>query len=275
VAAVETFGGNDSDPAGDGDTAAHDPTWAEVPPNKTAEFSEPAFTLTALPQKYNAHGVRSDRSRPFLVRSAGVVVLPPGEQTLLLRSLGGARVALDGKVVLQNTVARPMGGDTGEVPDQLEKQLVKEMPLLPAGHREVKGSVTGDGQPHVLVVETWVGGKNVRPELGEISLWRQNGTSWELVSAAGAQVPADFNTFREAQEERLTAVNAQNRRVPAEEAYWEMRHRLARENAAPAPEPPAGQQASPVDRFITAKCKCFTNDRIIFRAANIYKMYDC
>ncbi len=253
AAVIETFGGNDSDPSSDGDTAAHDPSWSEVPPNKTTEFLEPTLVLANLPQKYNAHGVRSDRSRPFLVRSAAVVTLPAGEQTLLLRSLGGTRVALDGKVVVQTSLNRPKGGDTEAVPDQLEKQLVKEMPLLPAGHREVKATVTSDGQPQVLVIESWVGGKSVRPELGEVSLWRESGASWEMVPVAGVLSVGDYRAVCEAQRERIDALDAKSRHIPAEEAYWELRHRLARENAPAAPEVPAGAQASPVDRFITAK----------------------
>ena len=45
---------------------------------------EPAFALGRLPQKYNARGVRADRSPIFLVRLAGKVKLPKGDQTLLL-----------------------------------------------------------------------------------------------------------------------------------------------------------------------------------------------
>ncbi len=252
-AAVETFGGNDSDPAGETDTAAHDPTWSEVPPNKTTEYTEPAFALTQLPQKYSARGVRADRSRPYLVRMAGLVTLPEGEQTLHLRALTGTRVALDGKVILQTPLQKARNGDTEPVPDQLVLQLVKEMPLLPAGHREVQAEVVGDGKPRVLVIETWVGGKSIRPELGELSLWSRAGTKWELLGVEGAAKPGNHETFVEAQAARIAALDAKNRKVPAEEAYWEMRHKLARENATPAPEPPAGPQKSVVDRFIAAK----------------------
>ena len=73
--AAETYSSNDSDPAKDDGGA--EASWEKLPPNKTEEFLEPAFALTALPHKYTASGVRADRSRPFLVRLAGTVTLPP------------------------------------------------------------------------------------------------------------------------------------------------------------------------------------------------------
>lgn len=251
-AAVETFEGADSTPV-DPDAAAHDPVWSEVPPHKTTEFSEDAFVLGALPQKYSARGVRADRSRPFLVRMAGVVTLPPGSQTLHLRSLTGTRISLDGKVVLQTPLQKAKYGDAEAVPDQLELQLVKEMPLLPPGHREVQATVTGDGKPKVLVLETWVGGKTVRPEIGELSLWVGSAGKWELLPAEGASKPASIGGYMEAQAARIAGLDARNRRVPGEDAYWAMRHKLAREHAFAASEPPAGAQKSPIDRFIAEK----------------------
>jgi hypothetical protein len=251
---AETFGtGNDSDAAKDGETASRDPSWSELPPKKTTEFTESAFALAWLPQKYTNHGVRADRSRPSLVRMAGVVVLPAGEHTLHLRTLGGARVAWDGRVLMQLTTNRPKNADTEAVPDQWATQLVKEMPMLPAGHREVQAKVVSDGQPHVLVLESWVGGKSIRPELGEVALWWRNASAWELLGPAGAPALGNYESFREAQRERIVALDAKNRRIPAEEAYWQMRHALAREKAQPAPALPEGRQPSVVDRFIAAK----------------------
>src|SRR5215475_10589511 len=64
--AAETFGGNDSD--GAREDGGGDQTWAELPPNRTDAYAEAAFAFAAITHKYTASGVRTDRSRPFLIR---------------------------------------------------------------------------------------------------------------------------------------------------------------------------------------------------------------
>ncbi len=238
-ASAEVFG-DDKKKTGDG---ARDPAWSELPALKTEEFLEPSFALTALPNKYLPSGVKTDRSRPYLVRVAGVVTLPPGEHTLLLRSNGGARLALDGRILAETSVEKRKGGDLEAVPDQAALQIVKELPLLPPGHREALGKIVGDGKPRVVVVEAWVGGKGIRPEAGELVVWAKGAGDWALL--ATTQGTAGFAAFAKAQRERIEAINSQRRRNPGEDAYWKMRHDLARQHAAPAP-------GKSVDEFLPA-----------------------
>src|SRR5207244_6293443 len=87
---------NDSTKKKKEQSADVDESWSVLPAIKTDEFTERTFALADITNKYNERGVRVDRSSPYLVRAAGVVRLPPGEYTLHLRALTGARVALDG-----------------------------------------------------------------------------------------------------------------------------------------------------------------------------------
>jgi hypothetical protein len=237
------------------DDGGADATWSKLPPNRTEEFTEPFFALGALPNKYSDRGVKIDRSRPFLARMAGAITLPAGEHTLHLRALAGTRVAWDTEIIAQTPLKRANYGDAEPVPDQYALQLVKEMPLLPPGHREVQAKIISDGKPHVLLLETWVGGKSVRPELGELSLWKKSAGAWSILAPleSGAVSAAEHDKAMRAQDDRIAAVSAQRRRNPQEDAYWNMRHALARENARPAPAVPQNGARGPVDAFINEK----------------------
>ena len=223
AASAEVFG----DEGKKKDDGARDPAWSELPALKTEEFAEPAFVLTALPSKYLPSGVKTDRSRPYLVRVAGVITLPAGEHSLLLRANGGARLALDGRILVETLITKRQGGDVEDVPDQAALQLVKELPLLPAGHREALGKFVSDGKPHVVVVEEWVGGKGIRPEAGELAVWVK-GATWTMLGSA--QGVAAFPEVLRQQGERIAALNKKGRRNPSEDAYWKMRHELARKH---------------------------------------------
>jgi hypothetical protein len=224
-------------------------TFAKLPDIKTDEYEESAFAMGYLPAKFSERGVRIDRSRPFLVRSSAVVVLPPGENKLLVRALTGTRLAIDGKVLATTPHARRSGRDDMPVPDQLEKQNVPSMRLLPPGHNEALATFEGDGQPHVVTVESFVGGKGLRPEIGEMSVSISSaGGPFRLLSPTGdAPEPneAGWRSYAEAQRERVAAMERQRRRNPGEEAYWNARHQKARQHAKPA----TGES---IDKFIAA-----------------------
>ena len=255
-----------------------DESWSVLPGMRTDEFTEQAFAFTDITNKYNERGVKADRSAPFLVRAAGVVRLPAGEFTLHLRALTGTRVAFDGHIIAETPLKKAKGGDVEAVPDMAEEQLVAAMPPLPPGHKEAQGRLSSDGQPHVLLIECLVGGKGIRPEIGELfAAVSKDGKTFALLAPEGAErtapglTPAEWRTFSDEQHTRFVALNAQRRRNPAEEAYWKLRHDLARQNAKPAPAVPLGSESrvhaagdrlkpelqaaifNDVDRFIAAK----------------------
>jgi hypothetical protein len=246
------------------DSGDVDETWSVLPEIRTDEFTEQAFAFADITNKYNERGVKVDRSGPYLVRAAGVVRLPAGEYTLHLRGLTGARVAFDGHIVADTPLKKGKGGDVEAVPDMAKLQLVPSMPVLLPGHKEVQGRLSSDGQPHVLLIECLVGGKGIRPEIGELfAAVTKDGKAFALLAPEGAErtapglTPGEWQTFTEEQRARVAALNAERRRNPAEEAYWKMRHDLARQSAKPAPAMPAvaadASVFNDVDRFIAAK----------------------
>lgn len=256
---VETGGGNDS--GGAKDKSGQDASWSQLPPVKTDEFNEPAFGFAAITNRYDERGIKTDRSRPFMVRGSAVVTIPAGENKILLRSLGGSRLAIDGKQVALLSTTLLKYADNEFVPDQAVTQLVKELPLLPPGHREVLATFQGDGKPHVVSLEVFVGGKAVRPELGTALAWiSQDGKTWQLLTPGTPVKLAttdDVESYVAQQSARAEERNAERRRIPAEESYWRERHELARKNAKPAPEvPKVGAKfagANAIDAFIGAK----------------------
>ena len=222
-----------------------DETWSVLPGLKTDEFTEQAFAFADITNKYNERGVKVDRSAPFLVRAAGVVRLPAGEYTLHLRALTGARAAFDGHIIADTPLKKAKGGDVEAVPDMAKEQLVASMPPLPPGHKEVQGRLSSDGQPHVLLIECLIGGKGIRPEIGELfAAVTKDGKAFALLAPEGAErtapglTPGEWQTFSDEQCARVVALNAERRRNPAEEAYWKQRHDLARQHAKPAPAVP-------------------------------------
>ncbi len=246
------------------DAGDADETWSVLPTLRTDEYAEQAFALTDVTNKYSERGVKTDRSAPFLVRAAGVVRVPAGEYTLHLRALTGTRVAFDGHIVVETPLKKAKGGDVEGVPDLAKEQLVPSMPLLPPGHKEVQGRLSSDGQPHVLLVEALVGGKGIRPEIGELFVAvSKDVKEFALLAPEGAEKAAprlangEWQSFTEGRRALMTALNAERRRNPKEEAYWKQRHDIARKNAKPAPSVPSvAADASifnDVDRFIAAK----------------------
>src|SRR4030095_15492505 len=71
---TETEGGNDSKPPKD--TGGLNASWSPIPAKKPDEYIADTFGFAAITNKYDATGAKIDRSRPFLVRAAGVIQLP-------------------------------------------------------------------------------------------------------------------------------------------------------------------------------------------------------
>jgi hypothetical protein len=227
------------------DTGDADESWSVLPTLRTDEYMEQAFAFTDVTNKYNERGVKVDRSAPFLVRAASVVRVPAGEYTLHLRALTGVRVAFDNHIIAETPLKKPKSADLEGVPDLAKIQLVPEMPLLPPGHKEAQGRLSSDGQPHVLLIEALVGGKGIRPEIGELFVAvSKDGKEFALLAPEGAEKIAprlangEWQAFTDTQRESIATLNAERRRNPKEEAYWKMRHELARSNAKPAPALP-------------------------------------
>ncbi len=240
--AASAWTSNDSEASKN--AAGLEPSWYNLPNVRTDTWTESAFGLASIIPKYSPRGVRRDRSIPFLVRLAGTVILPPGEHRLLMRAMRGGRLSLDGKVLATSDFfPKPAGptraSDAEAVPDQLAIQLVKEVALLPPGHSEAMATIHGDGKPHVLVFETFVGGKNYRPELGQPSLSiSSNGAPFLVLGGKDQEVAFTddgWKQYARTQQAHVDDLAAQRRANADELAYWKTRHDLARAEIAKKP----------------------------------------
>ena len=92
-------------------------SWDFPIPTPTLSYIESSFGLIAIPHKYNSHGVREDRSNPLMVRLTGWYEIPPTETRLILRSHCGARLFIDGKLVVEDPFPKPRGDGHGELYD--------------------------------------------------------------------------------------------------------------------------------------------------------------
>ncbi|MEP6670543.1 MAG: DUF1553 domain-containing protein [Chthoniobacter sp.] len=239
-------------------------SWSNVPATRTESWNEQAFALADIISKYSPRGVRRDRSIPFLVRMAGAVTFPAGENRLLVRAMRGGRLSIDGQIVATSDFYPKLAGptrasDAEAMADQLQVQLVKEVALLQPGHSEAMATIKGDGRPHVIVFETFVGGKNLRPELGQPSLSvSSNGAPFRLLTSNDQWFDFTDDGWKHYAYEQRAHVEslAVERRANADElAYWKSRHDLARTEIAkktPVALPAAGA-ANPIDAFIAAK----------------------
>lgn len=258
---------NDSD---SGKAAAgFDVSWGNMPATVTETWNQPAFGLAQIISKYSPRGVQRDRSVPFLLRLSSEITLPPGEHKILIRAIRGARLSVDGAVVaVSNFYPKPSGpsraSDAEVVEDQLELQKVKSMPLMQPGHSEAEGIVKGDGKPHIFVFETFVGGRNLRPELGQpFAAISTNGAPFRLLTPSNEwydMTEEGWKQYSREQSELVTGLAVERRANPEELAYWKMRHDLARAEVAKKPaiaipelKAPDSAALSSVDRFIGAK----------------------
>lgn len=227
----------------------------------TETYSLPAMGMVCLPVKYNDKGLRADRSSPFAVRMSAAADLPAGENRLLVRTLNGAKLFVDGKLVAQHTDLKAGANGHGLVPAD-PKKLNPEMRALKAGHRETL--VTVPGGKHLIVLVALIGGGKLRPETGEISVSTADAKDgmFTLVGDKNVAPPLTdeaWTKFAEAQRTEQTAKDSQRRHESAvkEEAYWAMRQQLARQAAEKIVVRPPKETKLPavndVDRYLNEK----------------------
>jgi hypothetical protein len=239
-------------------------SWSLGSPRLVEDYPAGAFGLMDVRQKYSDKGLRADRSNPFLVRMTVKVKLPAGEQRLLLRSRNAARLWLDGKIIAETKFLNPNASGHEHVP-ALKSSDDRTLCPLPPGQRESLAEVKLDGAEHLLMVETIVGGKGLRAELGElvVAIAGKDGP-FRLVSVDGSETPYTEDGWRDysrKQQHWLASENTRRRRAAGakESEYWKKRHAMTRQEIAarPAVEIPKVENNTAVnnsiDRFIAAR----------------------
>lgn len=244
----------------------NDRTWPESTPQPELTYTEDAFGLFEIPQKYIASGVRADRY-PALVRAASLIDIPAGKHRLLLRSRGGSRLFIDGKQIL--TVAFPRGDTGGHGKTSAQDNYLNLGPdfrFAPPGNRENWVEFESKGGKQLVLLETIIGVASQRPELGETvaAISPEGSEHWQLLAPGTTAFPyndAAWSAYVEERRPRIAAMNtaAREKQRATQKDYWEKRRKLATGWLASTtgPEVPPlaeGHPANnPIDHFIAAR----------------------
>jgi hypothetical protein len=250
-------------------------------------YTEPAFGFVGLPQKYTDRGVRADRSNPFLLRASALVKLPAGEHRVLLRSLQGAKLHVDGKLAAQTKFISPGGGGHGKVSAGPGEDYPASLRFPLMGHQETWFTVKSTGKEQLFVLDAIIGGKGLRPEVGEISVslalpekpspraghlqspsvanereeqrLQVAGTGERFILLAPtARIAHDdltWEIYSAAQLVSLANADTQRRRdaKAAENKYWAQRHEAVRKFLASKPAPPVPAAVAPLPQTPDAR----------------------
>ncbi|MEE2639412.1 MAG: DUF1553 domain-containing protein [Planctomycetota bacterium] len=192
------------------------------------------FALDGLPRKYIRPGVISDRSTAFLVRVRTRLAINPGQHEFLLRAKSATAFLLNDRVIASLPMMKKNSSGHEPVPELKEYSDATLYPP-PPGHREITISANVEVPNPVLTVETLVGGKGLRTELGELLLgMRRSGeSSFRIVSH---QKPARSMTYQDwyavsqkyRRQIRLIEKRKRIELAKLDAAKWESRHRDAR-----------------------------------------------
>ncbi|MGY8768865.1 MAG: DUF1553 domain-containing protein [Pirellulales bacterium] len=250
----------------------------------TESYEQPSFVMTAVPNKYNNKGLISDRSKTILLKASAAIDFNEGEHEFLFRSLGGARLWIDGKLISTNRFLKPGGDAHNSVPD-LPAAQVPDMRPLPPGHAETLVTKTLAAGTHLVTIELLVGGSKVRLETGEFGLYsRQGENQFTLMSPRSdykiALTDEAWDTLAKQERNRLRQQNLDRRRLASaeEDKYWQARHQVAKQytNSLPKTIVPLiknkTRHQNAIDSFITvliekanAKTSPLSNDDTFIR----------
>ena len=240
------------------------PNWNFAPGAPAEVYTESAFGFVNTPTKYSARGVRVDRSNPFLLRATAKVTLPAGEHRILLRSLQSARLFVDGKQLGQTKFIIPNGSGHGKVDEAPGAEYPAGLRFPRTGHNEQWLTLKSKGGEHLFVLEGIIGGKGLKPEVGELTVSVARGNELFHLLAPKERIPhtdAGWTAFTDSQLATLATVDTQRRKdfAAEEHKYWAQRHDLARKtvSAKSTLAVPSVSAATPVhnavDRFIGAR----------------------
>jgi hypothetical protein len=213
----------------------------------------------SIPHRYTERGVIEDRTGTFMIRAATEVQLKPGKYRVVMRSLNAARLMVDGKSIGSTAFIRGSGDAHGKI-DALAKVIDSSLHPPAIGHNDRLISLELGGK-HRFVLEAVVGGRNLRPEVGDLMVAiALEGEPFRLVSSVSdvAVDDAGWPKFFEQEKARLAVFNAKRRRDASSDtdAYWAKRHAEVRTAIGARPQAPAASKTpvhNDIDRYIGAK----------------------
>lgn len=226
-------------------------------------FTQHDFAFARVPRKYNQNGIIVDRSQSYLLRAAGKIEFGKGKQRLLLRSLNGSRLWIDGRMLAVNRFALPQG-DAHQLVDKPPVMHHPSIRILPVGHSENIVEFESDGQEHVVMVEVVLGGKS-RQEIGEFSLSLDCGEEGFKILAPNprnryAFTDSGWDQFARSHDQFIRAYDREKRAGLAlnVKPYWDARHEEARkalqQEKITIPEPVSSSAVNNnIDSYINAR----------------------
>ena len=241
----------------------NDKSFLSRSPQLTDQYTTAAFAFFQIPNKYNAQGIKIDRSSPFMIRAYGNVVIPTGTHRILVRARNGARLFIDGDLKTTVPFFNISSKASGTV-FEVDHDLAPSIRGLQRGDSEVVFTIQGDGQPHLVRFDMIVGGGKRRPETGEtaICIATENGEFSLFSNHINVTLTNEkWLEFKRNSHAQINTIDRKNRlSVTTEERdYWQRRHVVARDIISglpklipPNPVFPESIQ-NPIDQFINAR----------------------
>lgn len=218
-----------------------DASWNASAAKQRQQFLLSSVGFARLPRHYDDRGQITAPPALSLVRAAVRRPLSAGKYRFVVRAKNATRLYVNGKLIgEQGFMARNASGHE-EVP-QLLKSVSQQLPPISAGHREFEATVEVKTGVHKIRVDTIVGGKGLRAELGEFFVaWAAADDStgeFYLLSPESSPLDATelsrrawLNATRIA-DKQMTAWEQQQRqeRYASDDDYWQQRHDRARDS---------------------------------------------
>ncbi|MHB1081276.1 MAG: DUF1553 domain-containing protein [Prosthecobacter sp.] len=238
------------------------PGAAELP-KETARLWSDVFLLPRVPRRYDAWGIRSDWKPPVLLRLAADLELPQGSRRFLLRARALARLWVDGVMIAETKPADASTPNGHESVTPLAEPPHPGLRVKDYHHQEVFGTaqLPARNDPSRVVLEVVVGGKNQRTETGEVcvAIETADGKSFSVLRAGREPglplTDVAVEPVLARLEKSLSDFDDTHRRAAARtrDAFWDKRHKIAREWVAQNPPSTPPSSGHPVDAFIEAK----------------------
>lgn len=236
-------------------------------------FDWPALGFVRLPVKYSARGIALDRSGPFVVRAEAVLHEPRGTYRLILRGRGASRLLVDGRTVAETKGVNPNSAGHEDVPDAALPDDPRWRPVA-TGDQERVTVWESDGTPHRVELWAVIGDKGLRQETGELSVSVAAPGGLPVVLGSGGRLAltdAGWTGFVASETVRLDALDTARRRVAArsDDAYWEVRHEVARREALKGTRHDPAGKGNLVDRVLGADAGPVVDDAGFFRRLSL------
>ncbi|HIM31156.1 MAG TPA: DUF1553 domain-containing protein [Planctomycetes bacterium] len=207
-----------------------DRSWATEAAVERSRFTLPAFGLSRLPKTYDKNGLIGTPPTTILARAATKCLFAAGPHRFIVRAKNATRLYVDGRLVAEQSFMSRNASGHESVP---ELPNSGDLPPVPAGHRQIEVTVELDAGLHQIRVDTIVGGKGLRSELGVLFVgWSSDDGPVQLLAPRSSVEldQAGWLTALHESESELREWERQRRLTgyANTDDYWNTRHARAR-----------------------------------------------